>query len=538
MQTGCIAFHSTASSNHQIGKHSIGTAQVLAHNGPCLIAKPQKDNVYQIARPDLGNLQAWALPETGRRPLATAEFPFRPFSLLRWFSILGLLSICIISAVLAAILSHFMQREIVDHEVELTRQFVANVVKAQFNRAELGAELTVGQVLDGRANFDKLGVDPQVARNVRNQFYEQLRFLQDVLLTDVIAPDHTIIWSTNRSLVGSREQVDSRLDDAFAEHGDATVRYVGGTPTDAEALFARQPERLYVESYVPLKGAHGGAAAVIKIYQDSPSLAHAIYYGRLLVWTSVAISAALLYLALFWSVRRADAFVRSQRERLVEMEALCVIGEMSAAVAHGIRNPLASIRSSAELSLDGDIESARRNSTNIIVQIDRLGKWVRELLVFSRPLAGENQSIDLLALISESLNFFSTQFDKTGISIDFVQPSSAPPTVVGNFALASQTLAIILSNAIEAMPKGGTLRLEIQTAELPGLLRLDVIDSGCGMSAAEMDLVFKPYYSTKCNGLGLGMSLAKRIMERFGGSILLHSRKGMGTRVSLLFKPV
>lgn len=512
--------------------------QALAHNGSCPIAKPPKDDVYQFARPDLRNLQPWALPEAGKRPLATAELPSRPFSLLRWFSILGLISICIISAALAAILSHFMQREIMDHEVELTRQFVANVAKAQFNRAELGADLTLGQVLDGRTNFDKLGVDPQVARNVRNQFYDQLRFLQGVLLTVVIAPDHTIIWSTNRSLVGSSEHVDSRLNDAFAEHGKATIHYVGGTPTDAEALFARQPARLYVESYVPLKSAHGGAAAVVKIYQDSPSLAHTIYCGRLLVWSSVAISATLLYLALFWSVRRADTLVRAQRERLVEMEALCVIGEMSAAVAHGIRNPLASIRSSAELSLDGDIESARRNSTNIIVQIDRLGKWVRELLVFSRPLAGENQSIDLVALIGESLPFFATQFDKTSIVTEFVQPTSPLPTVVGNFALASQTLAIIMSNAIEAMPNGGSLRLEIQTSELPELVRLDVTDSGCGMSSAEMDLVFKPYYSTKCNGLGLGMSLAKRIMERFGGSILVDSRKGMGTRVSLLFKPI
>jgi signal transduction histidine kinase len=67
-------------------------------------------------------------------------------------------------------------------------------------------------------------------------------------------------------------------------------------------------------------------------------------------------------------------------------------------------------------------------------------------------------------------------------------------------------------------------------------VRLVVTDTGPGMSPAELNLVFKPYYTTKRNGLGLGMALVKRIMERFGGAISLHSRKGEGTLVSLIFK--
>jgi two-component system sensor histidine kinase HydH len=169
-------------------------------------------------------------------------------------------------------------------------------------------------------------------------------------------------------------------------------------------------------------------------------------------------------------------------------------------------------------------------------QIDRLGKWVRELLVFSQPLSGENRSIDLVSLVEECMQNFTTQFERNRVSREFVRPGPELPQVVGNHALASQALANVMSNAIEAMPDGGSLRVELQSVPLSHSVRLVVADTGPGISPAELDLVFKPYYTTKRNGLGLGMALVKRIMERFGGKISLHSQKGEGTLVNLIFK--
>jgi signal transduction histidine kinase len=234
-------------------------------------------------------------------------------------------------------------------------------------------------------------------------------------------------------------------------------------------------------------------------------------------------------------VRRADRTLADQQHRLVEAEALCVIGEMSAAVAHGIRNPLASIRSSAELALDGDLASARKNASDIIVQIDRLGKWVRDLLMFSRPLSGENQKIELVPLVEGCLAAFATQLDKARVACEFVRPPVELPRVIGERALATQALASVVANAIEAMPQGGSLRLELQSTARPSAVAVVVTDTGTGMAPAEIDLVFKPYYTTKRHGLGLGMALVKRIMERFGGGIMLESREGEGTKVTLNF---
>jgi len=497
-------------------------------------------NVYRIPEFALGSWFTRSKRRPAKEPRAHSapHDQARQFNLLRWISILGFIATFVISLAFAAVLSHFVKREILDNDAILTSQFVASVAETQSSQAGLGANVTLGQILDERANFAGLGVDPQLARGVRSQFYDHLRFLPDVLLADVFARDGKIIWSTNPSLVGTNEQDSEKLDDAFAARGQVTMSYVGRVHTKQEAKFMRQPEKLYIENYIPLYDPRGGVVAVAKIYKEPASLLRTIHRGNILVWVCTAFSAVFLYLALFWIIRRADTMLNEQQQRLVETEALCVIGEMSAAVAHGIRNPLATIRSSAELALDGDLDSARKNARDIMFQIDRLGKWVRELLVFSPPLLGENQNIDLVSLVEECLHGFATQFEQNRVSCEFVRPKPGLPLATANYALASQALANILSNAIEAMPEGGSLRLEFQFAGPPKSVRLVVADTGPGMSPAELDLVFKPYYTTKRNGLGLGMALVKRIMERFGGAISLHSRKGEGTRVSLMFKVV
>jgi two-component system, NtrC family, sensor histidine kinase HydH len=497
----------------------------------------QGNHVYQV--PELG-INEWPARDR-RRPQAAGNAQVLPqhsarrFRLLRWISIVGLIAIVVISIPVAAILSHFMTREILEHDASLTSQFIVSVAETQSSQANLGPKVTLGQILDERTDLARLGIDPQVAAGARRQFYDHLRFLPDVLLADVFARDRKIIWSTNHTLTGQIRQNDGELEKAFASRATVTINRAGGAHGAVEQLFLRQPKKLYVENYVPLYDARGEVAAVAKIYKEPGDLLRTIDQGNALVWACMAFGAAFLYLALFWIIRRADTMLNAQQQRLVETEALCVIGEMSAAVAHGIRNPLASIRSSAELALDGDLDATRKNARDIIFQIDRLGKWVRDLLVFSRPLTGENQKINLVSLIEECLPHFSAQLEKWRVSCEFVRPPAGVPPVLGAHALATQALASVIANAIEAMPTGGTLGLELQLEPLQRRVVLVVSDTGPGMSPAELNLVFKPYYTTKRDGVGLGMALVKRIMERFGGGISLSSREGEGTRVGLSF---
>jgi signal transduction histidine kinase len=471
--------------------------------------------------------------------VAAASVP-QPFNLLRWFSLLSFAVVAVISVAFASTLTHFLTREILQRDALLTSQFVHSIVTVQNQQARLGRSFNLGGILDDRVNLVALGIDPKEAASVRSQFYDHIKLLPDVLLANVFAADRKIIWSTNGALIGNLDRNNDELEDAIKARRMVATNYLDQEHHNEEEhkeeqAFASDPKKFFVETYMPLLNADGEILAVVEIYKEPESLLDAVKRCRQLVWACTILGMIFLYLAMFWIIRRADRTLDDQQRQILESETLCVVGEMSASVAHGIRNPLASIRSSAELALDGDLQSVKKNANDIILQVDRLSKWVRDLLVFSRPVSGETQLMDVQALIDDCLPNFSAQLEKSGIECAFVRPPGSVPHVKGNRSLATQALASVIANAIEAMPGGGCLKVELQVAEKEHSVSLVVSDTGAGMSETQMGLVFKPFYTTKRNGLGLGMALVKRIMERFGGGICLSSGEGQGTRVSLIF---
>jgi signal transduction histidine kinase len=287
----------------------------------------------------------------------------------------------------------------------------------------------------------------------------------------------------------------------------------------------------FVEEYLPIRDEAGkNIIAVIEIYKIPRALFLAIDEGVYFVWASVAIGGILLYLAFFWIGRRADVLMREQRERLVEAETLTAMGEMAAAIAHGIRNPLASIRSAAEIAREEDRAGAQECLQDIMAQTDRLDGWVRELLAASRGSGLPIDQVDLNSLIRESLEGAASELRRQGIELSF-QEAVLPP-VRGSRAPLAHAFSSIISNAIEAMPQGGRLRVESRMTD-KGLIAIAVEDTGVGMPPRVARRAFRPLFTTKPNGVGLGLSLARRIVERHAGRIDLDSVAGHGTRVVL-----
>ena len=107
--------------------------------------------------------------------------------------------------------------------------------------------------------------------------------------------------------------------------------------------------------------------------------------------------------------------------------------------------------------------------------------------------------------------------------------------MVSQPVLLTQILNSLFSNALEAMPGGGRLRIEVFMLEGARQVQMTLSDTGKGMTQQQERMVFKPFFTTKQGGLGVGLVLVKRIMERFGGSVSLTSREQEGTRVSLIF---
>ena len=177
--------------------------------------------------------------------------------------------------------------------------------------------------------------------------------------------------------------------------------------------------------------------------------------------------------------------IRSQQRRLVDNETLTAIGEMSTAVAHGIRNLLASIRSSAELIHDGDLAQARDAATDIVGQSDRLESWVGELLAYTRPIDEASASVALQPLVARCLGEFEREMQRRRIRTHTTLAADLP-AVRGDALLLSQVLGSLLANAIEALDTEGEITVRDDWVRGQAQLRLSVQDSGPGLTSAQL----------------------------------------------------
>ncbi|MND90021.1 Sensor protein ZraS [compost metagenome] len=392
----------------------------------------------------------------------------------------------------------------------------------------------MGELLDPRLDRSFPEVNPEARRNARGEFLDHVAHLPDMLLANIYAPDRTVIWSSNPALVGRMIESDEDLDHAFDNKVRVSASYHNVDQARAEQKFITPPESLFIENYIPLFDADGeNVTAMVEIYKEPRDLIGRIEHGLLMIWMAVAVGAALVYGGLYWLMYRANRHLQQQQKRLINNETFVALGEMSSAVAHSLRNPLASIRSSAELAQEVEEGPAQKNIGDIISQVDRMSHWVRQLLQSLRPLNDEAQAVELERVLQDSLQAFSLQLRRQGVEVQ-VDPL-ANVQVLSQAVLLGQIFNSLIANALEAMSDGGTLRVE-QVRQSRKTLTLRLCDSGKGMTDEQLRMAFRPFYTTKQGGLGVGLVLVKRIMERFGGTVRLSSREGEGTRVQLSFR--
>lgn len=456
------------------------------------------------------------------------------FNLLRWFSLASFFIIAAVALGLGYISTRFVVTESVERDALLTAQFVQAIGDAEMRHANITPQRTMGEMLDPRQDHSYPDVDLLAHAMARAEFLDHVEHLPDVLLATVYALDRTIIWSTNPELINVRIEDDDELDESFEMKVPVSSSYHKIDDEKPEQRLSREPKYLFIENYIPMFNADKSKViAMVEIYKEPADLVDRIDRGFASIWAATILGGAVIYLGLFWIVRRASSLLQSQQQQLISNETFVALGEMSSAVAHSLRNPLATIRSSAELAQEIASPGAQRNIGDIISQVDRMSRWVRELLVSLRPMSDDGEAVDLLAAVEDTLGAFDALIRRNGVEVRFT-PQNCPP-VVSQKVLLTQILNSLFANALEAMPRGGVLSVEIETTQ-SGQVRMTLSDTGKGMSAQQQQQVFKPFFTTKQGGLGVGLALVKRIMERFQGSVVLTSREQEGTRVSLNFR--
>jgi signal transduction histidine kinase len=242
---------------------------------------------------------------------------------------------------------------------------------------------------------------------------------------------------------------------------------------------------------------------------------------------------------------RAFADMTQQLQRtqaqLVQAGKLASIGEMAAAVAHGMRNPLASLRASAQLARSHPESAAAREQLDAIVEeVDRLDRRISHLLSFARP-APYRPLVERLPQVVEGLVPSFTELlreRQVGLLLDL--PPELPEVRVDPMQL-EQAIVEVISNAIDAMPQGGTLTVtgresqETAKSEAGREVWIEISDTGRGIPADQMAQVCEPFFTTRVEGTGLGLAIAKRYVEQNGGWLEIQSTVGVGTRIRLHF---
>lgn len=231
-------------------------------------------------------------------------------------------------------------------------------------------------------------------------------------------------------------------------------------------------------------------------------------------------------------INRMAVVLGDSQEQLVASQRLAAVGELSSYIAHNIRNPLAAMRSAAQLGLAdvGDARASRAMLLDIIATVDKLEGWVRQLLGYSGPLHLARVPSDINGMLRDVLGLLQPTLDAKRLHLDFDLAPTLPRLSLDEPHM-EQALAAIVSNAVDACHPGGTLNVSTRRTERG--TSITIVDNGDGMPPAVLQKVFQPYFTTKPAGVGLGLAMARRIVEAHGGSVEIASAAGSGTTVTI-----
>lgn len=449
-------------------------------------------------------------------PVGTSTMPINtlrsllaepPLYWTRRFAVVSLMCIVISAVAGATVISHKVAQSMVMRNAELAQEFMDSLVRLH------GADRYF------KDRSDSTGID---------RMFGAVAQMPGLVHAHVFDTRRQVAWSTKPDAVGRDAGANPELDEALGGYlGVESALLETSSFIKPEHAFIPDAARDAIEVYIPVLDPGGVVVGVAELYMRPQRLIDSVHVITRTVWLASLLGGLLTYLALVWLVMQADRQIVRQQRTIVANESLVAVGDMASAVAHGLRNPLASIRSSAELMAMGTEQEQARD---IMSEVDRLQAWIRKLLAYAQQGGRELAPVDLRKLCEDLLAAHAQRSAGQRVQVQRHWPPELP-LVLADAPALEQALDNLLGNAIEAMPAGGVLAVTARAEK--GQVTLEVVDTGVGIAEADLERVFLPFHTTKRKGLGVGLPLARRTVERLGGSLQLFSQRGVGTRAVL-----
>ena len=221
---------------------------------------------------------------------------------------------------------------------------------------------------------------------------------------------------------------------------------------------------------------------------------------------------------------------------MAESERSKAVSILAAEVAHEIGNPLNSLYLHLQFlqrllkNPDANLADAAQEVSEARSEVERLDAIINQFLRALRPGKPVFESLDLKSLVLDSLNFMRQEITDRKIQLEFYWGENVPQ-VKGDANQLKQAFYNLARNAMQAMPAGG--RLTVRCSADDNFVMLSVSDSGCGIKPENMQKIFRPFFTTKNAGTGLGLMIVERIVREHGGSLAVNSRENAGTTFTI-----
>lgn len=214
----------------------------------------------------------------------------------------------------------------------------------------------------------------------------------------------------------------------------------------------------------------------------------------------------------------------------VRMERMVALGEFATAIAHEVRNPMATLKTSAQALARREADAERRALLDDMVgEIDRLGRVMQDLLEYGRPRQAEPRPVAARELLRRAQSLMAPTAAHAQVSLN--AQGDADLVVLADADQIQQVLVNLLLNALDATPPGGLVSLRVFRGGNHG--EIEVRDTGRGIPDALLDKVMQPFFTTKPSGTGLGLAICRQLVELNGGGMRIVSSEGQGTTIRL-----
>ena len=455
----------------------------------------------------------------------------KPFRLVKYFTLVSLILIFLGTIVLSMLNTHWAREIQRQKSEEYALLILENLNHQVFMQFILPVVLQFGEIkLRQREQFERLD---KVVRNTLHSFQVEMVNIYDV--------DGIIAYSFNPELVGHKNYGGTGYLKAIA--GNTISRQV--QRGDFWEIFLGIPKESRLITFAPLRAERapsqisGPVLGVVEVVQDLSQGYKSIFKFQVLVVSTSALVMLVLFLVLTYVVKRGEAIIENRalermrlKDQLSRAKHLSALGEMAAAISHEVRNPLGIIRSSAELLKKkvASVDPANTIPDIIVEESSRLNNIITDFLNFAKPRNPSFTPCRVEEVLEKNLTFLAPQLEARNHRIQKSYQADLPE-ISADSAMLYQAFLNILINAVQAMPDGGLISIDVRANH--EAVDVAFADDGQGISEDLLEKIWDPFFTTKEKGTGLGLKIVRNIIDLHGGNIRIRNRSEGGALVTI-----